>query len=301
MFNSITEQLKKNRPSLSQSSLNTYKSNLSTLYRTIHPESKDDPIEFFCKEHNMVIKNLKQLPLNTRKLKLAGLVSLTSHEPKVCRIYQDMMMNDIKQYDAEIREQKKSLSQQENWLSQDQVRNLHDNLRESTAYLFKKQTLTPKERSLFQDYLILSLYVLQPPRRIQDYTEMLLNSTPADGEDFNYIKNKKFFFQKYKTAKRYGEQIVDINPKLYYIIQKWRKINPNQKWLIVGETGDRLTSPAMTMRLNKIFGGKKISVNMLRHIYITDELKDVPALTKLDKTAEAMGHSTDTAMLYKKV
>lgn len=301
MFNSITEQLKKNRPDLTQSSLKTYKSNLSTLYRAVNPQGNEDPVEFFCKDQTAVLKNLSHLPINTRKLKLAGLVSLTSHEPKVCKKYQELMMNDIKQYNADQREQRKTPTQEANWITQEQVQKVHSDLKDAVSYLFKKQALTPKERQMFQDYVILSLYVLNPPRRIQDYTEMLLNRVAKPDEDYNYIKGKKFVFQKYKTAKKYGEQVVDINPKLFYILQKWKRINPDQEWLIVGEKGDRLSGPALTQRLNKIFGGKRISVNMLRHSYITDEMKDIPALRQLDETAREMGHALDTAMLYRKV
>jgi len=55
---------------------------------------------------------------------------------------------------------------------------------------------------------------------------------------------------------------------------------------------------ARSVLLNTIFDGKHISCDMLRHIYLTNLYKDVPALTQMEKTAEDMGHSVGQAMLY---
>ena len=294
----IIEQLNKNRPNLTTSSLKSYESTIRTLFKNL--EGEGNPVDFFINEQPKVIKFLDTFTPLKRKMRLASLVSLTSHDPKVSEKYQQQMIKDIKTTNAELEEQKRTPTQRQNWISQEEIQKLHNNLREATAYLFKKNQLTDREKMAFQDYLILSLYVLNPPRRIQDYTYMVLG-TP-EGSDENFISKKQFHFVKYKTAKKYGEQVVNINPKLAYIIQKWKKINPNQKWLLVSEKGEQLTTPALTMRLNKIFGGKKISVNLLRHIYITDEvMKDVPALKDLQQKAEDMGHSVETAMLYKKI
>ena len=119
---------------------------------------------------------------------------------------------------------------------------------------------------------------------------------------WNYIKNKKFYFNAYKTASKYGEQIVPISPKLYYIIRKWKQLNPGREWLLSTYDGKKLTASMLTQRLNRIFG-KNVSVNMLRHIYISENvLQDMPALKDLEKTAEEMGHSVETAITqYKKI
>jgi hypothetical protein len=39
---------------------------------------------------------------------------------------------------------------------------------------------------------------------------------------------------------------------------------------------------------------------MLRHIYLTDRYKDVPAIAKMENLTEQMGHSVGTAMEYVK-
>jgi hypothetical protein len=63
----------------------------------------------------------------------------------------------------------------------------------------------------------------------------------------------------------------------------------------------------ITLRLNKIFEGKRISSSMLRHIYLTSTLgPEVEALTKAQmalkekgaKLAKGMGHSSEMQKGY---
>jgi hypothetical protein len=49
-----------------------------------------------------------------------------------------------------------------------------------------------------------------------------------------------------------------------------------------------------------IFDGLKISTSMLRHIYLTDKLKDVPKLVELEQLASDMGHSLKEQLEYVK-
>jgi len=39
---------------------------------------------------------------------------------------------------------------------------------------------------------------------------------------------------------------------------------------------------------------------LLRHIYLSDKLKDIPKLAELQKTAKEMGHSVAEALEYVK-
>ena len=59
----------------------------------------------------------------------------------------------------------------------------------------------------------------------------------------------------------------------------------------------KLSSPQINRILNNAFG-KAVSTNMLRHIYLTNVYKDIPALTAMDNLALEMGHSTGQAMEY---
>jgi hypothetical protein len=46
------------------------------------------------------------------------------------------------------------------------------------------------------------------------------------------------------------------------------------------------------------FFEKPISTSMLRHIFLTDKYKNVPALTDMMDTASHMGHDVSMALKY---
>jgi integrase len=299
-MSSVQETITKNRPKISQSSVRTYSSILNNLYKKISGESETSDPRWFMENQTKILDFLKGMNPRDRKLRLSALVVVSDEDQKVSNKYREHMLKDIQQYNVEIKQQKKTEKQEKAWISSEDIKKLLENLKEQSQYILKKSSgsLTKKEFETFQNYLILSLYVLNPPRRLE-YTDMKLHVVD---ENHNYIKNKKFYFTTYKTSKKYGEQVVPINPKLYYIIRKWKQLNPQREWLLSTWEGNKLTPSMLTQRLNKIFG-KNVSVNMLRHIYISENvLKDMPPLEELEETAREMGHSVDTAITqYKKI
>ena len=112
------------------------------------------------------------------------------------------------------------------------------------------------------------------------------------------MKGKKFIFNNYKTAKTYGTNEVEISPKLYSIIKKWIALNPSD-YLITGNN-DRfkaISAPQLTNMLNTFFD-RRISVNMLRHSFLTHIYKDVPDLKDMKERASDMAHDIETALSY---
>ena len=110
---------------------------------------------------------------------------------------------------------------------------------------------------------------------------------------------KQFIFKKYKTAKKYGEQKVEIPnteeaplaDALLCLLKHHPLNNAKTKEfkLLVSHDGSPLTTVNVITRiLNKIFG-KKIGSSMLRHIYITGKYGELK--NEMAKDAEVMGHS----------
>jgi hypothetical protein len=83
------------------------------------------------------------------------------------------------------------------------------------------------------------------------------------------------------------------------ILTKWANKHDND-YLLFDRRGSPLTNSKLTLRMNKIFNGKRISSSMLRHIYLSNLYKDVPRLTQMENTAKEMGHSLDEALRYVK-
>jgi len=294
--------LKQQRDNLSESTIRTYASNLKSLYKKIHPDtpnniSPETIFTYYKNNATKVLDFLKDVPSSKRKTILASLVVLCSKQ-KCVETYRKLMLKDAYEYNNLLRTQTKSDTQKKSWISQEDVHKIYRKLFRTHSALFNKDNLTNNELHHLQDLVILSLYVLIPPRRLLDYTAFKLRNI---GDKDNYMDNKSFVFNTYKTAKKYNTQHVNIPQKLKNIITKWATKHNNEH-LIFDENGKQMAPSKLTLRLNRIFGGRNISVNQLRHTFITDEvLPTIPALQKLDTIAKDMGHSVDQQLLYKKI
>ena len=113
----------------------------------------------------------------------------------------------------------------------------------------------------------------------------------------NYFRNGKFYFNVYKTADKYGLQVIDCPTELNTLIKRWIKINTDNDYLLFSKNGNHLSSSQITRVLNKVFG-KNVSCDMLRHIYLTNKYKNLPALKDMEQTATEMGHNLSTALTY---
>ena len=306
-MNELSDYISDKKPHLTESSVTGYASNIISLYRKMKQDYKPqinikELITYFSKNVESVLKFLKEhFTPSRRKTILSSILVLCIDKQNVYDKYQTQMKEDIKAYDVENREQKKSKAEEKNWIPQDEIEHIFNDYYKKYSPLFKKSELSKQERYNLINMMILSLYVLIPPRRLKDYTLMKIKN--IDKEVDNYIDGNSFIFQQYKTQKKYGTQIVKIPKKLKTILDNWNKFNtsdyliPNHKY-----PNKPLTISGLHTRLNNIFDGKKISVNLLRHIFITDRvLPNLPKLTILDKVATEMGNSVNQQLLYKKV
>ena len=188
----------------------------------------------------------------------------------------------------------KSDTQSENWMEQDDIRKLwNDSLINITQLTKGKRKLEGSDFETLTNFLVLSLYVLIPPRR-SDYLKMKILDDNEMDKEYNYldIKNKKFIFQNYKTSGKYKVQEVDIPKNLMDIINLYMKFRKDKTgaFLIKPDGSAFETINSITRILNKIFK-KKISVSMLRNIYLTD--KYAKENKEKEKDASAMGTSVN--------
>lgn len=288
----VKKQLKTNRPNLTDSTLKTYTSILSNLYKKMN--GSGTIINYF--EHNLdkVMDTLQNDKKNVRKTKMAVLVSLFSHKEKVKGMdkLRETMLKDANEYNASLREQKMTDKMKENWISMEEIKKIFQEMYKRTYPLLKKSSFNKQQFNEVLLLVMLSLYVLNPPRRSQDFALMKIRN--YNKEKDNYYDGKLFTFQKYKTSKVYGDQVVKVNPKLNSILKLWIKLNPHD-YLLTSYDGKPLSVSRMTLLFNRIFG-KNISTSMIRHIFLSDQYKDVPALKEMDQTAKEMGHSTREAL-----
>ena len=292
------ETIKKHRPKLSDSSLITYRSILTNLYKKINPEDNTYDKNFFITHPRIVIDFLKDIKPGLRKTTLSALTVYTLDDDKVSNLYKIQMMKDGKVYSDDLVNQKKTNKQKENWITQEDVLLKYNALEKVIKPIFNDSgTLSTRDLEKIQDYIIASVYVLIPPRRLLDYTEFKLKDY-IENED-NYMKNGWFYFNKFKTAK-FKKDTFKVPTKLKNLLQKWGRISDSSYLLFQSRNKEKKISPSyLNSALHRIFGGK-ISVNNLRHSFLTDYYKDTPALKEMNDIADKMGHSVSTALEYVK-
>lgn len=167
-----------------------------------------------------------------------------------------------------------------------------------------------KDFTSYQDYLIISLYTLNPPVRL-DYTPMKVVKTCKIGQNENVnvlcmTKKPKFIMNKFKTAKFYGPNEIEISPSLKKIIDDWfRLYNPAKKWLLLDEDEK---SPMSQQNLGKKIRaiikhhtGKSAGLNMLRHSFISTMINGMTNLKNRKNIAKQMGHSVNQQLQYMKL
>ena len=280
----IEETLKENRPKLSASSLKTYKSILTNLYKKIYDSSEYEISKF--KDYKKFIDFLKDYDGSKRKTYLSALSVLC---PSVEQ-YRELMNQDGQKYNAEQKHQEKTDKQKETWVEQDELMKIFDELQSEALQLYKLKKLSMTDIQKIQNYIILCLVSGKfiSIRRSMDWTEMKIKNYDEDKD--NYLKNWIFHFNIYKTSRFHNEQQVVVKNELKKILKKWIKLNEEREYLLFDSSGEKLTPTKLTQRLNKILG-KKASINILRHSFLSDKYKDIPALEDLQAESLAMGHS----------
>lgn len=285
---------------LQDSSIQLYMNNLKRLNGNASIEDLS-----FLTDIPSIMERISHNKPTTQRNYIITICSVLKHFPQYADQYKqfyEMLM----QKNADLKNNtEKSESQHENWMTQDEILSVYSNLTNYAHTLLKKKSLDKKEYECLLDWMILSLYVLIPPRRILDYLLMIIlpkKKMEMDSQ-YNYLdmKNKKFIFNNYKTKGTYHSVSIDIPDDLFQVIKSYLKFHPHKSnlnkepyYLLVNFFGENLSQPNMiTKTLNKIFG-KKISVSMLRNIYLSSKYSN--KIDELEEDVKMMGTSTNTAM-----
>lgn len=274
---------------IKDTSIKLYLSNLKRLNSDIEPKTLT-----YLKNSKKVLDQIKDKSENTKRTYLISICTVLSGDPKYKKHY-DEYYRLLKDSNALLKNNNtKSEKQELNWISQEEINNIYKSYEEEVEKIKTKKKLTEKEYNSLLSYLILSLYLLIPPRRSLDYIKMFVGTDT--NKDFNYldINESKFTFNNFKTESTYHSQMIDIPENLMAVIKlylsKRSGTKKNIPFLVKYDGSPMTTSTQMTRILNKIFD-KNISVSMIRNMFLTNKYKDVNK-EKLDD-ATAMGTSVN--------
>lgn len=277
---------------LTKSSLDSYKAKLKKL-------NENKPIKNlnFLSDIQKINEIINKYKPNTKRnyiIAVASILKCALHHTKTKKI--ETLYNQyskiLDEYNSTLKDQtQKSDVENKNWLSKDELDKVYNDLKEN--YKTNKQA--------FQNYVLLSLYYLQAPRRNKDYQYLKIATKYNDqlSNEFNYfdIKKKKFIFNNYKTKTKYNKQEVEVNEELFQILISYIKafkLKDGDNLLNDLKTNEQYKNTnSITILLNRIFK-KKVGASMLRKSYLTNKYSDNSE--QLKKDATAMGTSVDVAM-----
>lgn len=289
---SLKEELRSKKPNLSDLSLTAYASTLRNLYKKVFDNEAIKLSNF--KETKKIIDFLKDKPANKRKSVLAALIAMTDADE-----YKELMKKDISEYNEFINTQKKTKTQEENWVEKKDIDNAFEELEMKAKMLYRKGNPKMKDLQEIQNFIIISLSSGKfiPPRRLLDYTEFKIKN--VDKKKDNYYDKGTLVFNRFKGSSEKEQQKIKAPRQLQAIINKWISMNPTD-YLLFDNNGNPLKNTQLNQRLNKIFDGK-ISVNALRHTFLTDKFGDtIEQQKKIETTMEKMGSSSKMLKNYVK-
>ena len=243
-----------------------------------------------------ITAKLEPMKPTTRRSYLIAIVSALKSDPSTkCSKLYTRYYPALEALNKELRNNtEKSESVKANWASLDELKAKQAEMMTSMPTKGARKLTSIQYQNLL-DLFLVSLYTLQMPRRNLDFAAMVVGP-PGEDKSVNYLWKGQQFFNRYKTAKTYACQVVDVNEALAPVMTAYLKFRPNKEpgsALLQTYDGTPITtSPAITKALNKIFG-KKIGSTMIRRSTLTGKYAETMKAMKAD--AAAMGTSTDVA------
>jgi len=192
--------------------------------------------------------------------------------------------------------QLKTAYESENWIDWKDLKKLTKNLNDTT-----------------QENMLIHLYTMIAPSRLDFHNLLIVKPDQQVKEQKqNYIqlltkKKAKLVLQEYKTSATYGANEIDLPLKLVSFLNEYVTDHPENIYLFEKQTGGHkpFASPETFARyLKDIFfklTGKNISVDLLRHSFITDFRSGDISLKAKEKVAKQMGNSVATQEDYRRI
>ena len=298
--------IQKNRPHLAISSAKTYVSIIRNLSKQMNIDlSTPDKV---INHTDDIVEHFKDLEPKLRKTRLSALIvfldnpkEITEDALKTMDVFRKQMMKDGAEYSRELRLQEKTPKQEDGWMDWNDIIANYKNLEKEVSYFKTQTSLTKQQFKRVQMFVLLSCLLLIPPRRSTDYVMFKIRNEDINKDNFMETKGRKsyFVFNTYKTAKKYGRETIEIPTALKNIINRWKLINKNDYLLVNSNMDKKINATQLNSMLYDYFN-KPLSTSLIRHIFLSEKYKNVPALQEMQKTADEMGHSLTQALEYVK-
>jgi hypothetical protein len=320
-MDNLLEQIKSSR-GVRDITINNYKRHINKLSMKITDEPFKS-ISFLKTKYDDVIEYLSQFSLSVQRAYAAAIMVFLTPNKKgdppqeykeVYDKYMLILKDGQKSYLDSKANNKMSEKELTNWMDYEDIVKIRDNklkeLKKKKINVTSTQKLNNKDFNLLQQYVVLSLYTMMPPRR-NDYAVMkIVNKKQYNSLNDSDKKNNNYLINNSKVSKQFSygtnavksgtgdndTQIINIPKDLNSVLNLWLNYNKTDNLLVIVKDGEYISTTRnnLTEFINRIFKpyNKSISTSMLRKIYLTYMFpEEVDIKSKKQKIAEQMNHS----------
>jgi len=296
-----------------------YCSNMRILYKRMNESEWNYEVHYFRDNADKVcqyLSNHYKMPTAQNYLS-SIIISLQAHEIIVPENYTELMNKNGEILRNNSNKQLKTQEEDKNWTTikvlQKQLTSIKKSLDLRNVFNKEFEQLTYFERNQLRNWLVGNLYVgdsENPPLR-SDYVMSIIPASLYKNvnKEENYLvvhgRNKKFFhLGRYKTSSHYGEKVIPVGKKLNTVLNLYLKVHKEPDYLIYTNRLKPVTQDSLAKIVPEVFKGlnKHITINLLRHIYISEFLPPGgPNLGEKKDIADKMCHSITKQEEYKKM
>jgi len=241
---------------------------------------------------------------NTRIAYQTAVIGTAKHSPTFKKFIGDDKLNEIIDIQDKFIESQKPLRgtqlkttyESDNWIDWKDLKKLVN-----------------ENQELTQDNILLHIYTQIPPSRLDFHNLLIIHPdevVKSASQNYIQIINKrksKLVLQDYKTSQTYGTNEIELPARLSLMISSFVDLDPERIYLFEKQSqGHKPFASAETFAryLKDIFyklTNKNISVDLLRHSFITHFRSGDVSLKKKERVAKIMGNSVATQEDYRRI
>ena len=303
----LLNKLKQFKPNVKEITLQRYIQNMNKLNKDF-----DNSEMTYLGRPDLVLEHLqKNYSENTEKAILNSIVVAIQAMGK----YQDKLDEYVKRRDELNKKYFDSKStnlkndkEEKNMVSTEDILKLLDELNKNIVdkKLRTKKNLTPDEKELLTEYLVIKFYSEYPLRNDLAQLHVANSKTKLDA-DKNYLimmnKGARLVLNNFKTNKKYGSKTINLSNDMFKLLRNYLKRNEDDQYLLYNKNGTVMSKNQLSFFLIKTFEkylGKRIGTQMLRKIFLSSKYGDTLSQMKAD--SDMMGHSVATQQgIYTKI
>jgi len=161
--------------------------------------------------------------------------------------------------------------------------------------------IVQEDEETLENRILAGFITQMPPVRL-DYARLKIFPKAKPGYDDNYIlltgnpRTSQLVAQRHKTSKTYGALKRTLTPEVYAVVKEWNALHPGATLF---DMTDNLLGKKIAALMKK-YVGDAITMNDIRHSYVTSVRKGDKSKKAVESVAHMLGHSLSMNYDYRR-